>query len=178
MEDKKINVQYEDKPALPLGEYSPVIYGQSLLDTLKILDKPKVVPIVWFDEFNGPLNSYGKSNTKKFIDPQRYVNETIYNDWVKVDVFKKNDEDKDQWHLVPDAVMKDVVEILTRGEKKYPGENWKKCTDKNRYLDAIYRHLYEWKEEDREDGESGYSHLAHAICNLLFLAALEKEGKI
>lgn len=90
--------------------------------------------------------------------------------------FNKHDQDKAQWHLLPWEVLQDIVEVLTSGEKKYPGENWKKCTDRNRYLDANDRHMLDWRLQNGPDAESGKSHLIHAICNLLFLAALEKKG--
>lgn len=92
--------------------------------------------------------------------------------------FVKNDLGKTEYHHIPWMVIEDVAEILTAGERKYPGENWKKCTDKNRYLNAVDRHLMDWRLDERYDLETRQSHLAHAICNLLFLAQLEKEGKI
>lgn len=94
------------------------------------------------------------------------------------EMFKKNDEDKPQWNLLPWEIIEDVVCVLTKGEKKYPGENWKKCTDKNRYMNAVDRHLMAFREGIKEDTESGESHLVHAICNLLFLASLEDKGEI
>lgn len=81
----------------------------------------------------------------------------------------KKDIDKPRWDLLPLHEVEEVVEILTFGAKKYKPDNWKYVRPTKRYLAAAFRHLVAWAKGDKIDTESGKSHLAHAVCNLLFL---------
>jgi Domain of unknown function (DUF5664) len=87
---------------------------------------------------------------------------------------RKFDGNKLEYGLVPPIGFKAVVEILTIGAQKYERDNWKHVPDgKRRYFDAAMRHLWDWKSGDKYDEETSKNHLAHAICNLMFL--LEKD---
>jgi len=87
---------------------------------------------------------------------------------------RKFDQNKLEYGLVPPIGFKAVVEILTIGAQKYDRDNWKHVPDgKRRYFDAAMRHLWDWKSGERFDEETSKNHLAHAICNLMFL--LEKD---
>lgn len=83
--------------------------------------------------------------------------------------FVKADSGKLQWSLLPFEELKDVVRVLMLGAKKYTLDNWKKCDDVTRYKDALMRHVISYVSGDITDKESGLSHLAHAVCNCLFL---------
>ena len=83
--------------------------------------------------------------------------------------FVKNDSGKLQWSLLPFNELQDVVKVLMLGAKKYTPDNWKKCDDVTRYKDALMRHIISYIRGETEDDESHLSHLAHAICNCLFL---------
>jgi len=113
-----------------------------------------------------------------------------YSKWVARDVFKnidnhgqqmtmrvegiKFDNDKPQWSLLPFKALKEVVDVLTYGAKKYAPDNWKKVPDaRRRYIDAGFRHLTAYASGEKLDSETGKSHLAHAICCLLYLLAFE-----
>lgn len=119
---------------------------------------------------------------------------THYSHWVSVDVFKnidnhgeamvervtppttgvKFDNDKPQWSLLPFKALKEVVDVLTYGAKKYAPDNWKKVPNaKQRYIDAGFRHFTAYAAGEKLDPETGKSHLAHAICCLLYLLAFE-----
>jgi hypothetical protein len=88
----------------------------------------------------------------------------------------KYDAGKTQWRVIPWAQMKDVAEIMSDGEKKYGFENWKRVVPgKERFTDALIRHLMAWLNGERTDPESGKHHLAHVICNCLFLIFFDKE---
>lgn len=93
--------------------------------------------------------------------------------------FVKNDSGKLQWSLLPFNELKDVVKVLMLGAKKYTPDNWKKCDDVTRYKDALMRHIISYISGETEDDESHLSHLAHAICNCLFLMYFDntKEEK-
>lgn len=88
----------------------------------------------------------------------------------------KYDSGKPRWGLLPYEELEDVVKVLTFGSQKYADDNWKKVPDaQNRYFDAAMRHLIAWKKGEREDQETGISHLAHATCCLLFLQWFDKN---
>lgn len=87
----------------------------------------------------------------------------------------KYDTDKPQWSLVPLAAMTEVVDVLTYGAKKYAPDNWKKVPDaRRRYIDACFRHFVAYASGEKNDPETGKSHLAHAMCCMLFLLAFDK----
>ncbi|MEN6550212.1 MAG: dATP/dGTP diphosphohydrolase domain-containing protein [Armatimonadia bacterium] len=93
-------------------------------------------------------------------------------------VGKKYDAGKDRWDLLPLGPVEDVVKILTFGAQKYGPNNWQKLEDaENRYFAAALRHLAAWRRGEKCDPESGLPHLAHAMCNLTFLAWKDKEGQ-
>jgi len=87
----------------------------------------------------------------------------------------KYDSDKPQWSLLPFKALTEVVEVLTYGAKKYAPDNWKKVPNaKQRYIDASFRHLTAYASGEKLDSETGKSHIAHALCCLLYLLAFEK----
>jgi len=86
----------------------------------------------------------------------------------------KYDQDKPQWSLLPFKALKEVVDVLTYGAKKYAPDNWKKVPNaKQRYIDAGFRHFTAYAAGEKLDPETGKSHLAHALCCLLYLLAFE-----
>lgn len=88
----------------------------------------------------------------------------------------KFDSNKARWSLVPEGVMEEVVQVLEYGAAKYAPDNWKHVPEATtRYYDAAMRHIDAWWRGEAEDGETGRSHLAHAICCLMFLQWLEKN---
>lgn len=91
--------------------------------------------------------------------------------------FVKADSGKLQWSLLPFEELKDVVKVLMLGAKKYTPDNWKKCDDVTRYKDALMRHVISYVSGDKTDEESQLSHLAHAVCNCLFLMYFDNTKK-
>ena len=91
--------------------------------------------------------------------------------------FVKKDSGKLKWSLLPFEELKDVVKVLMRGAEKYSADNWKKCDDTTRYKDALMRHVIAYVSGDKMDEEFGLSHLAHAVCNCLFLMWFDKNKK-
>ena len=83
--------------------------------------------------------------------------------------FKKNDKGKLQWSLMPFEQLEDVVRVLMKGAEKYGNDNWKHCDDINRYKDALMRHVTSYIKGEQDDLEDNLPHLAHAMCNCLFL---------
>jgi len=88
----------------------------------------------------------------------------------------KYDSEKPRWGLLPWESVKEVVEVLTFGAKKYSPDNWKRVPDaRNRYFDAALRHITSWQIGEKMDPETGKAHLSHAACCLLFMIWLDKE---
>lgn len=88
---------------------------------------------------------------------------------------RKDDFDKLRYDLLPDGPIQEIVEVLTFGAKKYAPDNWRKVEDgHSRYYAALQRHLAAWRMGERNDPESGLTHLAHAACCLLFLIELDQ----
>ena len=93
--------------------------------------------------------------------------------------FTKADSGKLQWSLLPFAEVEEVIKVLMKGASKYSPDNWKKCDDIKRYEDALMRHVVSYIKGDKIDevsqGGDGLSHLAHAICNCLFLMWFDNQ---
>ena len=90
----------------------------------------------------------------------------------------KFDSDKLDYTLVPWAAMEEIVKVLDFGAKKYARDNWKHVQDaEHRYTKAAFRHLIAHNNRESHDQESGFSHLAHLGCCVLFMLALEQQAK-
>lgn len=90
---------------------------------------------------------------------------------------RKDDAGKLRFDLLPRMPIVEVVRVLTDGAKVYSPHNWKAVENpRERYLAALERHLHaRFPDEEhlgrgeRLDEKSGLAHLAHAVCDLLFL---------
>lgn len=92
----------------------------------------------------------------------------------------KYDDGKLEWHLLPIGAIEEVIKVLQYGSKKYGEGNWKKVEPFNkRYYNAMMRHLVAFYGDDFSDGEefdeSGYRHIAHAVCCGLFLLYRQQQ---
>lgn len=70
-----------------------------------------------------------------------------------------------------------VAKVMDFGAKKYGRYNWRAGQEWTRYAASGLRHLYAWISGEDNDPESGISHLAHGVCNLLFLLEWQRTGK-
>jgi hypothetical protein len=89
----------------------------------------------------------------------------------------KDDTGKDPWHLMPWDAVRAILKVLWFGARKYDERNWEKGMNWSRPFDAMQRHMTVWWEGEATDSETGYSHLWHAGCCILFLIAYELRGK-
>lgn len=80
----------------------------------------------------------------------------------------KYDQDKLMFDLLEPEFEEGIVAVLTYGARKYAPDNWQKI-ERKRYIAAFGRHMNAWKKGERNDRETGYSHLYHAACCLMFL---------
>lgn len=87
----------------------------------------------------------------------------------------KADFGKPQLTLVPRAILPAIARVREYGTKKYGDpDNWKQV-DRQRYRDAMFRHLLAYLDDpEGADEESGLPHLWHLACNVAFLCELEE----
>lgn len=88
----------------------------------------------------------------------------------------KHDQGKDPWDLFPWDAARAIVKVLKFGAQKYAPRNWEQGMKWSRLFSAMIRHLTSWWEGESKDPETGYSHLWHAGCCMLFLIAYELRG--
>ena len=88
----------------------------------------------------------------------------------------KGDAGKLQLTLVPRRIIKDIAAIRMYGNQKYGApEGWRRV-EKERYRDAMFRHLLAYLDHPSGvDEESGMPHLWHLACNVAFLCELEDQ---
>ena len=89
---------------------------------------------------------------------------------------RKDDAGKDPWGLLPWDAARAIVKILRFGAQKYGARNWERGMDWSRPYDACMRHLTAWHMREEGDAETGFSHLWHAGCCIVFLIAYEIRG--
>lgn len=85
--------------------------------------------------------------------------------------FTKADDGKPPLAILFDTskALGEVARVMAYGAAKYDRKNWAKCDDPERYISATLRHIAAYQGGEKIDPESGMSHLAHAVCSLLFL---------
>ena len=85
----------------------------------------------------------------------------------------KHDAGKPLMGVVPPNALLAVAKVLTFGAEKYGRDNWRQVENaETRYMDAALRHLNAYQRGEVVDPESGESHLAHAVCGLMFVLEL------
>ncbi len=86
---------------------------------------------------------------------------------------RKFDAGKQRWSLVPWHGLEAVGRVLEFGAQKYGADNWRLVDGaERRYWDAAMRHMIAFGKGEDLDKETGESHLAHAVCCLLFVLEL------
>jgi len=89
---------------------------------------------------------------------------------------RKSDGGKLQYGLIPPIALRETVKVLTFGAEKYEPDNWRRVPDaQRRYFDAAMRHLWAYQEGEEFDPETGVTHLAHALCCIMFMTELDYE---
>lgn len=88
----------------------------------------------------------------------------------------KKDNGKPQLRLVPTEIINCIARVREYGTEKYHDpENWKRV-EKERYIDAMFRHLLAYVNDTQgKDEESGLPHLWHLATNVAFLCELDKQ---
>ena len=83
---------------------------------------------------------------------------------------------KAPWHLLPYDALGGIVKVLWYGANKYSERNWELGMPYSDVYGGIMRHLTDWWNRIDTDPETGYSHLWHAGCGILFLITYEMRG--
>ena len=90
---------------------------------------------------------------------------------------RKFDSTKPKMYLLPPKATIEVSKVLTFGAEKYDEENWRQLENaQNRYSGGALRHIFAHLDGELKDEETDCSHLAHAICCLMFKLELELEN--
>lgn len=84
--------------------------------------------------------------------------------------------EKTRFDLVPFPAIADIADVLAYGAGKYSANNWCRGTSWGRYFSALCRHIFAWWRGEDTDPETGFSHLAHAGCCLLFLMEYQRNA--
>lgn len=78
-------------------------------------------------------------------------------------------EGKPDYSLMPLHLFEEVCHVWKHGEEKYRRWNWARGMAWSVPYACICRHLFAWYRGERNDPESGCSHLAHIVCNVIML---------
>lgn len=86
----------------------------------------------------------------------------------------KFDGDKPRWELVPPEITA-LVDLFTRGAKKYGDRNWEKGMSWGRIFGALMRHAWLWMSGEEYDRETGAHHMVAAAWNAIVLYVYHKR---
>lgn len=86
----------------------------------------------------------------------------------------KHDGGKPPMSLLSREALEQTAAVLEFGKNKYAAHNWRKGFDWSRPLSAAMRHLMAFNDGEDKDPESGLSHLAHCLCDVMFVLEFEK----
>lgn len=86
----------------------------------------------------------------------------------------KHDTGKPRWTLLPMRALQKVIDVLEYGAQKYAPDNWKGI-ERERYVNAAFRHMASLADGEKLDPESGLPHAAHAACCMLFVLCFDGE---
>lgn len=86
----------------------------------------------------------------------------------------KYDDGKVPLNLLSREALEQTAKVLAFGAEKYAEHNWRRGFAWSRPMAAAMRHLQAFNDGEDKDPESGLSHLAHAMCCIMFLLEFEK----
>lgn len=89
----------------------------------------------------------------------------------------KYDSHKAPMSLLSSEALHQTAMVLAFGKEKYAAHNWRNGFEWSRPLSAALRHILAFQDGEDRDPESGLSHLAHAMCCLMFLLEFEKTHR-
>lgn len=90
----------------------------------------------------------------------------------------KHDQAKPRMDLLDRKAMEQLAQVLTFGAEKYEAHNWRKGINTSRLVSAALRHLHAFNDGETLDPESNLPHVAHAMCNCMFLLGLSDKPEL
>jgi hypothetical protein len=78
-------------------------------------------------------------------------------------------EGKSKWGLLSWPALRELVAVLEFGARKYASWNWSNGLSWSECFESLQRHLISWYQGEDKDPETGLSHIAHVMCNAMFL---------
>lgn len=73
------------------------------------------------------------------------------------------------WGLLSWPALRELVKVLEFGRAKYAAWNWSNGLSWTETFESLQRHLLAWYTGEDKDPETGLSHIAHVLCNAMFL---------
>ena len=142
----------------------------------KVKFKPEVLNEDWFhSELHLNHNDIYTVLDQECLIIDSNPKDDIAKKWFEL-VGIKETKDKLLWSLLPFKQLEYVVQVMMFGAKKYSVDNWKHCNPQD-YKEACMRHLTAFFNGEWLDQESNLPHLAHLICNALFLLWFKDNEK-
>jgi hypothetical protein len=89
----------------------------------------------------------------------------------------KYDAGKPSLELIDTEAEIELAKVLDFGARKYNAHNWRNGIQWSRTIGAALRHLRAFNAGEDKDPETGLSHVAHAMCNCMFLLYFETHHK-
>lgn len=83
---------------------------------------------------------------------------------------------KPKLSIIPRSALVALACVLEKGAIKYARDNWRKGLPFTEVLDSCMRHIQSFNTGEDTDEETGESHLAHAMANLVFLIEYMETG--
>ena len=80
-----------------------------------------------------------------------------------------------RWSLIDRESLEEMVKVLEIGSEKYDDHNWKKGLPFTEVSESLLRHMFAFMKGEDNDKESGKLHLAHVMCNAMFLIYMHRE---
>jgi hypothetical protein len=81
----------------------------------------------------------------------------------------KDDSGKIPLDLIDPTALIELAKVLQFGANKYAAHNWRKGFKITRLISALMRHILAFNDGEDNDPETGLSHIAHAMCNCMFI---------
>lgn len=120
-----------------------------------------------------------QNNSEKLVSDNSPIDMKVVEEFLQKNneqLGMKFDTGKLRYSLVPHIAFKGLAEVLTFGADQYAPNSWQTVPNgKERYLDALYRHIEAYRNGEILDSESGLSHLSHAMTNCAFLLHFQSE---
>lgn len=85
----------------------------------------------------------------------------------------KYDQEKTRLDLISPIAIEELGKVLTFGARKYSARNWEHGISWTRCIGALLRHTFAYLRGETKDPETGLSHMAHALCEAMFLVHFE-----